>query len=412
MSIHKDPRGNSKYFYCAFRLPNGKRAFRSTGTDNEAEARAICDRWSRQAKGVTDSPTIKNKDLAMESLIAFTQKLGKGGATEAEARKAVDDLMQACGESPLRHITARDFFTDWLGSKQLTSAKGTARRYKDIVDAFIKWLGKRADGLLSNVKPQDVQGFRDEQLSLGKANKTANLAVKTLRIALNRATRQGLILKNPADAVESLPEDSAERGTFTVEEIRKLLQVADTEWRGMVLVGLTCGLRLGDAARLTWASVDFERKVIRYRPQKKAAKARQRTVETPILPDFEAYLLGLRISSKAADAPLFPKLSKKKGTGRGGLSNTFTRLIGKAEIENETAREKKEEGIGRRVFRLSFHALRHTYISNMANSGVPKDVRMKLADHSSNVHDRYTHHELEAMRQFLVNMPRYGIGDK
>jgi len=34
----------------------------------------------------------------------------------------------------------------------------------------------------------------------------------------------------------------------------------------------------------------------------------------------------------------------------------------------------------------------------MANAGVSKERRMKLAGHKSNVHERYTHHELEALR--------------
>jgi hypothetical protein len=29
-SLHKDPRGKSPFWYCAYTLPNGKRVFRST----------------------------------------------------------------------------------------------------------------------------------------------------------------------------------------------------------------------------------------------------------------------------------------------------------------------------------------------------------------------------------------------
>ena len=52
----------------------------------------------------------------------------------------------------------------------------------------------------------------------------------------------------------------------------------------------------------------------------------------------------------------------------------------------------------RRVFNLGFHSFRHTAISELANAGVAKERRMKLSGHKSNVHERYTHHELETLR--------------
>ena len=69
-----------------------------------------------------------------------------------------------------------------------------------------------------------------------------------------------------------------------------------------------------------------------------------------------------------------------------------------AKIFTEGESEERKEGKGRRFFELGFHSLRHTAISEMANQGVSKEVRMKLSGHKSNVHERYTHHELQALR--------------
>jgi hypothetical protein len=62
------------------------------------------------------------------------------------------------------------------------------------------------------------------------------MAVKTLRIALNTARRRGMILSNPVEAVETLPENSVTRDVFTREQIQALLVAADVEWRGMILL--------------------------------------------------------------------------------------------------------------------------------------------------------------------------------
>ncbi|MDB6154223.1 MAG: integrase family protein, partial [Chthoniobacteraceae bacterium] len=243
-SVHKDPRGKSKYWYCAFTLPDGRRAFRSTKVTDRSEAVAIGERWERQARGVADAPKLQNKAFVMESFITLTQQAGQGEFTEATARRFVDDILKASGQAPLRNITIREFLMSWVESKVLAKAKGTGQRYRKVIESFINHLEARADSSLGAITCHDVQGFRDQELKAGKANKTANLAVKTLRMALSSARRQGLILTNAAEAVDHLPDNSAERGTFTADQIQKLLKAADVEWRGMILIAVTCGLRL------------------------------------------------------------------------------------------------------------------------------------------------------------------------
>ncbi|MBV9645725.1 MAG: site-specific integrase, partial [Verrucomicrobia bacterium] len=39
--------------------------------------------------------------------------------------------------------------------------------------------------------------------------------------------------------------------------MKDLLAVAENQWRGMILLGYHTGIRLSDAANLTWANVDL-----------------------------------------------------------------------------------------------------------------------------------------------------------
>ncbi len=160
------------------------------------------------------------------------------------------------------------------------------------------------------------------------------------------------------------------------------------------------------AARLTWANVDMERRTLCFYPQKDRKGANRKPLEIPIHPDVENYLVSLSVRSNQADAPLFPTLSKKKGTGANGLSNTFSRLMEESGVVRETASEPVK-GKGRQVFTLGFHSFRHTAISAMANEGVSRELRMKLSGHKSNVHERYTHHELETMRTAVEQMKSF-----
>jgi len=52
-----------------------------------------------------------------------------------------------------------------------------------------------------------------------------------LRIPFNLARGQGLILSNPADAVELMLADRQSRTMFSRTQIADLIQVADQEWK-------------------------------------------------------------------------------------------------------------------------------------------------------------------------------------
>jgi integrase len=60
----------------------------------------------------------------------------------------------------------------------------------------------------------------------------------------------------------------------------------------------------------------------------------------------------------------------------------FKRLIERAGIDDGVAR-KKDGKLGRNVSRLSFHSLRHSFNSAMANADVPLEISQKLTGHAS-----------------------------
>ena len=61
---------------------------------------------------------------------------------------------------------------------------------------------------------------------------------------------------------------------------------------------------------------------------------------------------------------------------------------------------------GRGMTTLSFHSLRHSFNSAMANAGVSQEVRQKLTGHASaEMNKLYTHHELETLRNAIAKLP-------
>jgi integrase len=69
------------------------------------------------------------------------------------------------------------------------------------------------------------------------------------------------------------------------------------------------------------------------------------------------------------------------------------------------AEEKKREGKRRRFTAKTFHSLRHGFVSSMANAGVSKELRMKLAGHTTDaVASGYTHHEAARLREAIESI--------
>jgi integrase len=372
-SIHKDPRGKSPFWYCAYTLPNGQRTFRSTKQTDRKEALKECLKLEKAA-----------------------DKARAGELVEAQARKILDDILEIVGEGPIRKKTIREFFLHWLTGKQLAKKPTTYSRYKKAVTEFLESLGERADKGLAAIGPGDIEKFRDERTEQGVSAATVRLDLKLIRSVLTTARRQGLILHNPAEAVDLPLAKSQARDVFTVKDVKALLAAAGPDWKTAILLGYYTGARLGDIISLTWAGVDLAEGVLFYRQGKTGTK-----VEVPIHSDLEDHLCLI-----AGDNPsgyLCGELSKGKISGRSGLSKQFAAIMAEAGIDQRQVQSSKN----RKFSQLSFHSLRHSFASALTKANVSPDVRMKLTGHQSiDVHQRYTHMQLEPLKKAIAALPR------
>lgn len=370
-SLHKDPR--SPYWYCAFSLPDGKRTFRSTKQTDRKAALRICIEWEKASEAA-----------------------GAGALTEAQARKVLDSILEAAGERKIRTPLVYDFFTQWLDGKEASKKASTTRGYKASIRGFLGFLGSRAQKPLASIAAGDIERYRDFRATSGVSSSTVKRDLKAIRSVLALARRQGLILHNPADEIDLPLVTSQEREVFTPAELRNILSEATLDWKTAILLGYYTGARLGDVISLRWDNVDLERGVIFFLQGKTGKK-----IEVPIHPDLEAHLLSI-----AGDNPhgfLCRELSKIPLAGGTGLSQQFGRLMEQTGV----GQNKVQVSLRRKFSRKSFHSLRHSFSSALANVGISADVRMKLTGHKSvDVHQRYTHMQLEPLRQAINVLPR------
>ena len=373
-------REHSPYWFACFTGPHGERVKKSTKQTDKKKAMAICLEWSR----VSDQGR-------------------RGALTEVQARKVISEIVEKTIGEPLEFHTVQVWLETWVAGKEQTKAVKTAVRYRQVIRNFLAHLGKRAQLNISHIEVRDLQTFRDAELASGKSKRTCNLALKVVGGAFNAARRQGFIANNPAEALKSLPEQGPEKDTFSAEHIAALLAVATADWKGAILFAFYTGARLLDVATMRWDNIDLPSRLIRFIPLKTG-----KLVTIPLHEDLESLLLELPSPDHGA-AFVFPSLAKKSARvsgGEHGLSSTFKRLMKKAGVVGSVAREAK--GKGRATSSLSFHSLRHSFNSAMANAGVSQEVRQKLTGHSSpEMNKIYTHHELDSLRAAIAVLPGF-----
>lgn len=373
----------SPYQTACFTDERGKQVKRSTKERDKRKAKVIADSWERAAK------------LARV-----------GELTKAASLRIHNEMMERLYGEGLDNRTTRQHFEDYLIGLQAKEA--TRRRYRPIFDGFLAHLGDaRANARLASVSSQEIEAFRNNEVKAGKTAATAEFALKVLNGVFEDARRKAVILHNPVQAVRPLTSNpSEERRPFTDAQVKQLLAVADTEWQGMILFAYHTGIRLNDAANLTRRNIEGG-EVLRFREAKtshRKQRASERDTKVMMAKDLIGYIKSLPIPIQK-DAPLFPSLHGKKSGSAGGLSNTFARLMDKAGIDREQSEERK--GKGRRFSALSFHSLRHTMISRLANSDAPEAVRKAMSGHSTDeAHRRYIHQDLEAQKRVVAKAPQ------
>jgi integrase len=358
-----------------------RRIKRSTKTTDRKLAQRLADEWE-----------------ALEKLA------GEKRLTESHCRKVIAQMYERTTGEPLHFHTAREYLNEWVESKRNETELRSFLKYRQVANEFLSHIGAKADRVLRDITPADIRSWRDALKRKSLSAPTVNQAVKTLRMPFKAAHEAGYIDINPTkNAVRPLKDkvSDVEKDVFRPEQITDLIKAAPSEdWRGAILCGYYTGLRLRDVADLEWSAVDLDKHTITVTTRKTLTK-----VTVPIHPQFRAWLE--KQTRGIGKAPVFPTLAGKSGGGKSGLSMAFKRIMERAKIKGRLLREAN--GAGRSQSSLSFHSLRHSFNSAMANAGVSSEVRQKLTGHATaKMNAQYTHHELEELRAAVSVIPRIG----
>ena len=385
-SLRRVPR-SPNYIAC-FTGADGKRYQRSTGVKvtGRVEAR-------RKAQKVAD----EFEDIARRKRNA------------QQVQRVFKDIYQEITATDLPNATVKDFGDRWLAQKKAEVSGSTFAFYEGAYRKFVRFLDRKAQAALFEISKEDIRRWRDQEAERVSPS-TVNHGLKFIRMLFAAARREGLIADNPAEDVPVLKRDTkSTRRPFTLAEVRAILEVANPEWKSMILFGLYTGQRLGDIARMTWDQIDREAKEIRLQTGKTG-----RFQKIPIPPPLLKHIESLP-KPEHGQIQLHERAEEIVNTqGKtGSLSIQFHKIMSEAGIVAKKTHRKTKEAQGREgrrpESRVSFHSLRHTTTSLLKNAGVSPAIAEEFVGHDSAEMNRvYTHIELESMRKAADVLPDLG----
>ncbi len=368
----------SKFWFARYTL-NGKRISKSTKSESRREAKRIAAGFEAQDR----REAARAEDTEIPAMIARTVELAalelqQGRLTLIRAEELIRQMVQAASPEDTGGNFKR-FAGEWLDIKEKATAGPTWRSYRDAVKAATAILGAKAEGPMRHITVADMERVQAAMAETLRG-RTVNYYFSVVRRILQSAVEKDILTKNPAQGVKGKGTgDSRRRAEFDADEVRAILShVPSPEWYGLVLLGAQTGLRMGDLLKLTADSVVGNR--LQIQPSKGKVKSGD-VLKIPLRPEGLAWLAG-------REGELFPTIKRMKSETASG---SFIRFMRDAGVANRVVLAAGDPPV---IASRSFHSLRHTFTSWMANADVASDVRQKLTGHKSeSVHRRYTHHD-------------------
>lgn len=373
-SVWKHPK--SQFWTACFTDKNGRRRKRSTKERSRPRAERIADGWEAMARGKR---------------------------TMHQMQRVICDLSRELLGAELATLTIPEFLKRWLAAKRGEIAAGTYKNYRTIFARFEVALTRLGRKEFHEIQREDIIAWRDGEAERKSAN-SVNTDLMAVRLMLKDARADGLLATDPTEGVRYLSThgQARMRRPFTEAELQAVLRAADQEWRSMIIFGYYTSHGIAEQAKLSWADIDLSRRLVRY--------VRKKTEKAALVPIHDAlydHILTLPGSDDPA-AKVHPKCwerFQRAGGRSSGLGSEFSKILLKAGLRQK--RKRGETAGKRRRYEVSFHALRHTAISDLQREGVSATVAGEIAGQSSvRMTKLYTHVDDEQKRSAVAKLKK------
>ena len=276
---------------------------------------------------------------------------------------------------PARGRVAIERWTnDWLSSVAPSLKPYTVASYESLLRSRVNpTFGKR---LISTLAPSDVQAWVNEMRAEGLSPSRIRQAVIVLSQALDAAIRDGRIARNVTKGIKLPRMQRVEAPYLEPGQVERIANAMPDEYKLLVRVLGTLGLRFGEAAGLQRRHVDLLRRRLRIEQSLaevagalKLGPTKTHAVRSVPLPPSLASALEAHLNDNVpaqADAWVFQ--------GRQGGALRHSAFWGRVWKPTLKSLDMKHVGI---------HVLRHSAVAAMISAGAtPKAVQTVMGHRS------------------------------
>jgi len=192
----------------------------------------------------------------------------KGGfATKKAAETFLTDALGKLGRGEYVEpatVTVGDYLAGWLPTIEATIRPSTLASYRMITEKQLTpRIGKAP---LQRLTAAQLDSMYAELLRSGRRDGKGGLSPRTVRYvhavlhrALEKAVRQRLIVRNPADDAEPPAKAKTQISTWAPEQLGCFLEhVHEDRLYAAYVLAVTTGLRRGEVLGLPWDALDLE----------------------------------------------------------------------------------------------------------------------------------------------------------
>ena len=288
--------------------------------------------------------------------------------------------------------------SEYLRMKRVVEKKEFSQSYvklsADGIRLYVKPYHKFKNLKLKDIKPGVIEDWKLWALEKGVGVRRANQILASIRTATRYAVSRGDLIRDPLQSVKKVPYKPKEKGILTFNEAKKMIAVEEGDPRIYlaVLLGLLTGMRRGEVRGLLWNDIDLDNQIINVQHNfvnndgMKGCKwdsSRKVPIHPALMPALKVVEM---VSEKTGpeDFVLFNLYKDNEPCSAELLRSGLNRMLRNIGIPTKTRRERN----------ITFHSLRHTFVTLARVSGLPDITVQALAGHkTSQMMEHYSHGE-------------------
>lgn len=271
-------------------------------------------------------------------------------------------------------------------------ANRTPRTFESIKGNVKKLAGYFKGHMIVQISPYMVEGYMDHRRAQNPrlSDKMIINELFTLSALFRMAIKRGYVQDNPVKRIEMPKYIRPEMKFFTKAEIALMMTNCSRYMRGILLLGLTTGMRSAEIVNLKWANVDMDNDIIHIKCDEsfKTKNKKNRIVAmVPLLKDELMFLKNNWVD------PFKDTVMPRQDHQR---QYVFCHANGERIKYFNQAFEKLMKKLG--IKNASPHTMRHTFITYHSNYGDPY-MTQRIAGHSDQrTTQGYYHLQLDRMK--------------